>query len=209
VVHFYSPSKWEFPKNFDHKFVSFGMGARAAQELARRLNLTRPKGWIVIAGSAGGLRPGIQTGDSFVVREVKHARKSWTLNVPKELSSFPQAVLTSNSVPIWSSTEKLNRHHADAADIIDCELEFFLENLDPSLVAQVLVLRTVIDSQTHELNFFDGFRIRPERLLNPIELIRFIRFIFCFFKFRSGHSEFFKRVDRVLFLDDLTETRWR
>jgi len=205
MVHFYSPSPWEVPKGYEKKFQIFGMGPTKAKDLARKINLTRPKGWIVISGCAGALSPKLRRGHSFLVTEVLFGNKAWKLSAPKPAEMLPRAKLTSVSAPVWDTETKKRMYELTGAEIVDCEIAFFLDALDETLIPQVLLLRTVIDESTDAIRFFDGYKILPLRLLHPIELGRFIRFVFSFLVFRSRHSQFFKRVDRLLFLDEPTQ----
>jgi len=205
MVHFYSPSAFEIPSGYERKFQVFGMGPNQAKDLARRLNLTRPQGWIVISGCAGALSPKLKRGQSFLVTEVSFGNKNWKLPVPKPAEMLSQAKLTSVSAPVWDTDNKKRMHELTGADLVDCEIAFFLDALDENLIPQVLLLRTVIDESKDEIGFFDGYKIKAIRLLNPIELARFARFVFSFVIFRSRHTQFFKRVDRLLFLDEPTQ----
>ncbi len=204
MLHFYAPNSWEFPQAYAHKFNAFGMGPEKARALARKLNLIRPRSWIVITGCAGGLKESIKTGDSFVIKSIHSQNHQWNLNIPKALEIFPQASLTSVESPAWTKEEKQKLAADFGADLVDCEMAYFLDALDEALYPQLIFLRTVIDTQDHGIGFFEGYKIQPLRILHPREFFRFVRFVWCFFLFRSRHSQFFKRVDRLMFLDEST-----
>lgn len=205
MASFYCPSAFEIPHRFAKRFETFGMGEEAARNLARKINLKRPSAPIFVVGSAGALNPKIKVGEAFIVKEVTANKKSYSLSIPKEISFLPQSKLASHSKVLNTAALKEEFYRETEADLVDCESEFFLEELTEEMVDRIIMIRVSIDEQNQSMRFLNGFNVSPLRLMSFSGMIDFIRFIPNFFAYRNSMSEFFSRVLNLLSADENTK----
>lgn len=205
---YFSPSSWEVPEEFSRKTSVFGMGASHAGELAKKWSLAKPQGWRIVFGCCGALSPDIRRGECFVIHQVLCEGETWNLDVPKELSHFPQAKLLSVRSPLWSPEEKQKVFKETGAQLVDCEMGFILKDLQDSQVPQLLFVRGVIDEAGDRIDFFTGTRVKWGTVLNPLRPAHgwaFVKFVYSFVVYRSKIQQFLKRMDRLLLFDENTQ----
>lgn len=202
---FYVPHPQEIPAGFEKSFKSFGMGPRAAVELARKLSLTKPPGPIIIMGSAGALKSHLRPGDFFIVKSLYLDGSQQELSIPKRLHFLPQASLTSVTKPVTRSTDKLKLGKDSGCDLVDCEMEFIWNEISDDLKPKLLFIRGVLDLADENLDFLEDYQIRWQSLVQPKKLLQFIKFVGNFFRYQKSAREFFIRVSDNLMLREESE----
>lgn len=172
------------------------MGPQAARELANRLNLTRPRGKIILYGSAGALDPQLQVGESFLIHELrlKDSELKLSLNIPHSLRFLPQASCLTTDEPVLRSQDKQSLFEQFQLQIVDCEMAAFMDSLVEDMHSQIIFVRTVIDSSQHSLRFLEGSQIRWPSLVKPTALFDFLRISKNFLIYHRSMSEFLERV---------------
>ena len=100
-----SPSKHEVPKPFRGRTEICGMGAKAAQQLARKINQT-DFDRAVFFGTAGALKEGVQSGEVFVIDKLCLPGREISLEVPSWAPNLARNSLTTAPYVLKSSSEK-------------------------------------------------------------------------------------------------------
>lgn len=202
---YYVPHAQEIPTGFEPRFKVFGMGPGSAQNLARKLSLTKPNGPIIILGSAGGLDPSIKAGECFLINRLHLAGQSASLQIPKALDFLPQASLVSVEKPVTRSEEKLRLGRTTNCQLVDCEMEFLWNEISEDLRERLLFIRGALDPAEENLDFLADFQIRWHSLIQPKQMLQFTRFVRNFFRYQKGIREFFGRVSETMMLREESE----
>lgn len=193
-LHYFCPSKSECPYSYQSKTTIYGMGPSPAQALGKKLSLSQPSGTLVFFGSCGALDPKLRVGQSYLVNQIGDT----PIEIPRAVQHLSQVRLISVETPINRCADKALKFSESQAQIVDCEFEFLIKQLNTDLISRSLFIRTVIDDAQTELEFLDGYKVQPAKLLWPRPLISFVGFIGNYFRYIANTKTQLDRVSQLI-----------
>lgn len=197
----YSPSIHECPADFFQHFETFGMGPENAAKLARKLNLLYPRSSVIVLGSAAALNPELKSGQCFIVSHLVQEGREISLRIPEELQHLSQAKLTSQKDTVSSPEEKKALWEETKADLVDCESQVLYDELLDQFQDQLIIIRGVIDEQQDHLDFIKNMKVQWFELWQPLKLIRFLKLVRSYARYRDEMNQFFQRIVHALHLE--------
>lgn len=153
-VFLYTPTFLEVPKTYKARTQVFGMGKKKAERLGEHINEHSNSGVHLVFGSAGGLKPGLEVGESFLVEKIF----GHDFELKSEIS-MPRASLFTSESLLKSQKEKTFVHQTTQADLVDMEMGFLWQKLIPERRSQILFLRTIVDTSEDEFKWSSAIRL--------------------------------------------------
>lgn len=142
----FAPLPFEVPLRYWSATERFGMGPQKARNFAKRLHEQHSHlDWIIVYGCAGALHPDLKPGGAFVVSEL-HTQNGLVEIPSHRLFEEPKIRIKSSPVIVGEPAAKKQMLTETGAQMVEMEMEYIFESLEPSFQKRIIFLRGVLDS---------------------------------------------------------------
>ncbi len=190
----FCPTPFEVPASLKKQTEVFGMGEKASLKLAEKLNQQKNSNIIIVYGSAGSLKSEYSPGDTFLVSHINGHELPKAAGTKLGLSYLKTARVSTARKILLTIKEKEDFQMMTGSDLVEMEMGFIWDNVNPEVRENLVFIRGVIDESKTELPFLSDHGFNLKSFIYPSTWIALIKFMGDLKKYKKGMESVFQKI---------------